>query len=233
MLLCNAIFRAGGAACLLTTGSGGRGTTRGNKYRLVAAERTHLGSDDAAFRCMGQAFDREALSVGVFLRKSVGEVAARAVGLNLGRLGPKVLPFPELAKVALSRALPSLASVFLRQQTSPSKKKVLSNEPYEPSFERSFAQVYPHAGGPAVLDAMQRSLRHSDAKKRASRAVWSRFGNLSSASTLYATAFAESQPGGVKKGDRSLVIGLGGCFKAGTLVWEAERDIEEVHEAWA
>ena len=84
-----------------------------------------------------------------------------------------------------------------------------------------------------MLDAMQKSLRLSDAKMRASRAVWAKFGNLSSASTLYATAFAESQPGGVRRGDRSLVIGLGGCFKAGTLCWEAERDIEEVHEAWA
>lgn len=245
MLLCNAIFRAGGAACLLTTGSG-RGGKKGqkNKYRLVAAERTHLGRDDDAFRCMGQAFDPASGSLGVFLRKNVGEVAARAVRLNLERLGPRVLPFSELARVALSRAAGGVAgffSVFSSSSLSMSPsadddKTKNSKKPfkyYEPNFERSFAQVYPHAGGPAVLDAMQASLRLSDAKMQASRAVWSRFGNLSSASTLYATAFAESQPEGVRRGDRALVIGLGGCFKAGTLCWEAERDIREAHEAWA
>ena len=90
MLLCNAIFRAGGAACLLTTGSGDG--AKKNKYRLVADERTHLGRDDAAFRCMGQAFDGASGSLGVFLRKNVGEVAAKAVRLNLERLGPRALP---------------------------------------------------------------------------------------------------------------------------------------------
>ena len=218
-----------------------------NKYRLVATERTHLGSDDAAFLCMGQAFDRASGSLGVFLRKNVGEVAARAVRMNLERLGPRALPFSELARVALSRAAGGVVGFFSSSASSSSppssssssadKNSKLRKQPsynyYEPNFERSFAQVYPHAGGPAVLDAMQKSLRLSDAKMRASRAVWAKFGNLSSASTLYATAFAESQPGGVRRGDRSLVIGLGGCFKAGTLCWEAERDIEEVHEAWA
>ena len=74
MLLVNAIFRAGGAACLLTTGE-----SPANKYRLVAIERTHLARDDDAFLCMGQAHDPASDSLGVFLRKSVGEVAARAV----------------------------------------------------------------------------------------------------------------------------------------------------------
>ena len=179
---------------------------------------------------MGQAFDSASNSLGVFLRKNVGEVAARAVRLNLERLGPRVLPISELAKVALSRAVGGSFFRFLSFFSSQKNSK--PRKPYEPNFERSFAQVYPHAGGPAVLDAMQKSLRLSDAKMRASRAVWVRFGNLSSASTLYATAFAESQSRGIKKGDRSLVIGLGGCFKAGTLCWEAERDIQEVHEAW-
>ena len=235
MLLCNAIFRAGGAACLLTTGSGDG--AKKNKYRLVAAERTHLGRDDAAFRCMGQAFDGASGSLGVFLRKNVGEVAAKAVRLNLERLGPRALPLSELAKVALSRAACGaadfLSSFSASSSSSSSSKNSKLRKPYEPDIERSFAQVYPHAGGPAVLDAMQASLRLSDAKMKPSRAVWAKFGNLSSASTLYATAFAESQPRGIRKGDRSLVIGLGGCFKAGTLCWEAERDIQEVHEAWA
>ena len=218
MLLCNAIFRAGGAACLLTTGGGGGGGGGGgrkNKYRLVATERTHLGRDDAAFRCMGQAFDPLSNSLGVFLNKNVGEVAARAVRLNLEKLGPRALPLSELARAALSRALLAGGGGGSGGGLRQNKKLPL---PHQPSFERSFAQVYPHAGGPAVLDAMQRSLRLSDDKMRASRAVWARFGNLSSASTLYATAFAESQPRGIKKGDRSLVMGLGGCFKADDLL---------------
>lgn len=226
MLLVNAIFRAGGAACLLTTGAFPQ-----NKYRLVDVERTHLGRDDAAFRCMGQAYDPASDSLGVFLRKNVGEVAAKAVRMNLERLGPRVLPLKNSLRVALAKVAFSLSSSSSFSSSSSSAEKKRSLEP-QPDFERCFAQVYPHAGGPAVLDAMQRSLRLSDDKMRPSRATWASHGNLSSASTFYAMAFAESQPGGIKKRDRALSIGLGGCFKAGTVVWEAERDIREVHEAW-
>jgi 3-ketoacyl-CoA synthase len=53
--------------------------------------RTHLGAEDAAFQCMGAGEDGAGLP-GVFLRKSVLEVAARALAQNLARLAPALTP---------------------------------------------------------------------------------------------------------------------------------------------
>jgi len=47
--LANALFRAGGAAALLTNRRGARFTA---KYRMVASARSHGAGDDEAFRCV-------------------------------------------------------------------------------------------------------------------------------------------------------------------------------------
>ena len=53
--------------------------------------RTHLGCEDAAFQCMGAGEDSLGLP-GVFLKKSVLEVAARGLADNLARLQPLLTP---------------------------------------------------------------------------------------------------------------------------------------------
>ena len=61
------------------------------KYALQHTVRTHLGCEDAAFQCMGAGEDTKGLP-GVFLRKSVLDVAARGLADNLARLQPLLTP---------------------------------------------------------------------------------------------------------------------------------------------
>ena len=65
------------------------------KYELLTSIRTHLGAQDDAFGCMGVGEDAEGVQ-GVFLRKNVIEIAARALKTNIRCLAPKVLPWLEL-----------------------------------------------------------------------------------------------------------------------------------------
>ena len=61
------------------------------KYVLRHTVRTHLGCEDAAFQCMGAGEDSLGLP-GVFLKKSVLEVAGRGLADNLARLQPLLTP---------------------------------------------------------------------------------------------------------------------------------------------
>ena len=97
MLIVNCLFRAGGAAILMSN------DRRGAKYELVHAERTHFAAVDAAFKCMGDAEDA-AGNKGVFLDRSLVSVATDAIRFNLTRLAPVVLPVGELAKAAKDKA---------------------------------------------------------------------------------------------------------------------------------
>ena len=47
MLVTNCLFRAGGAAAIMTNFADSE-----NKYELLDSERTHAGRDDDAFGCM-------------------------------------------------------------------------------------------------------------------------------------------------------------------------------------
>ena len=93
MLIVNCLFRAGGAAVLMTNDK------RSSKYELVHAERTHAAAKDEAFTCMGNTQDALG-NKGVFLERALLHVAADAMRANITRLAPHVLPFSELRKAA-------------------------------------------------------------------------------------------------------------------------------------
>ena len=97
MLVTNCLFRASGAAAVMTS-SRARGA-----YELTHVERTITSAADDAFGVMGDAQDAAGLK-GIWLSKSLVGVAAAAIRQNVTRLAPAVLPLGELARAARDRA---------------------------------------------------------------------------------------------------------------------------------
>ena len=107
MLLVNVLFRAGGAAVLLSNSS------QGAKYKLVDTERTHMsGTDAAAVDAITVECDNRGRR-GVTLSKNLTRVAAAALRNNLTGMASRQLPLSELARVARNKgALPDLTKAF-------------------------------------------------------------------------------------------------------------------------
>ncbi|KAL6569675.1 inositol polyphosphate kinase kcs1 [Orobanche minor] len=207
MLLCNCIFRMGGAAVLLSNRA--RDGTR-SKYRLAHTVRTHKGADDrGSYNCVYQREDEKGV-VGVSLARELMEVAGEALKTNITTLGPLVLPFSEQLMFLLTLM----------------KRKVLGAKvrPYIPDFKLAFEHFCIHAGGRAVLDAVQKNLELGEWHMEPSRMTLHRFGNTSSSSLWYELGYIEAK-GRVLRGDRVWQIAFGSGFKCNSVVWKALREI--------
>jgi 3-ketoacyl-CoA synthase len=211
MLLSNCIFRMGGAAALL---SNRRADAVRAKYRLLHTVRTHKGARDECFNCVHQREDGGG-NVGVSLAREITAVAGDALKTNITTLGPMVLPLTEQLKFLYY-------SLMVRRRA----------KGYVPDFRRAFEHFCVHAGGRAVLEAVQRSLILEDEDMEPSRCALHRFGNTSSCSLWYELAYAEAK-GRVKRGDRVWQIGFGSGFKCNSAVWCALRDMPAVSPAGA
>merc|ERR1712084_176348 len=99
MLVQNTLFRAGGAALVLS--SNRRDIPRA-KYELLFTGRAQ-GSDDAAYGAVFQHEDSEGHR-GVALSKEIVKVAGRAMTAQFKQLGRRILPYSEQAKVAVNLA---------------------------------------------------------------------------------------------------------------------------------
>ena len=142
---------------------------------------------------------------GVFLKSNVVEVAGRALGHMLERLGPRALPAGELLRAAASRAKASLSSRQTKKIDNNNNKKdddaaaasaADSNAKlHTPDFSKAFDHFVLHTGGQAVLDALQKALNLTDAAMAPSRDTLHRYGNTSSASTWYTLAHCEAGVG--------------------------------------
>ncbi|XP_047964716.1 3-ketoacyl-CoA synthase 1-like [Salvia hispanica] len=206
MLLCNCIFRMGGAAVLLSNKGRDR---RRSKYELVHTVRTHKGADDKSYNCVYQREDDKG-TVGVSLARELMAVAGDALKTNITTLGPLVLPLSEQV-------------MFLIRLV---KRKVLGARvrPYIPDFKLAFEHFCIHAGGRAVLDAIEKNLQLSEWHMEPSRMTLHRFGNTSSSSLWYELAYTEAK-GRVSRGDRVWQIAFGSGFKCNSAVWKALREI--------
>ncbi|KAI5020235.1 hypothetical protein ZWY2020_045123 [Hordeum vulgare] len=181
MLLPNCLFRMGAAAVLLSNSG------RNARFRLARVVRTLIGAKDGAYRCVYQEEDERG-NVGINLSKDLMVTAGDALRANITAMGPLVLPASEKLLFALTYvARRVVSSRWIR--------------PYIPDFRTAFEHFCIHAGGRAVIDELQRSLRLSDEQVEASRMTLHRFGNTSSSSLWYELAYIEAK-GRMRKGDR-------------------------------
>ncbi|KAF5733317.1 putative acyltransferase [Tripterygium wilfordii] len=202
MLIPNTLFRMGGAAIIL---SNRKQDKQKAKYKLQHLIRTHLGSDDQAHCSVIEQADQDG-NVGVSLSKALLHVAARALRTNMTELGPLVLPYSEQIQYVWSLIRRGIWS-------SASKKE------YVPNFKKAFEHFCIHAGGRAVIDAVEENLRLHEEDGEASRMTLYRFGNTSSSSIWYELSYLEAK-GRVKKGNRVWQIAFGSGFKCNSAVWK-------------
>ncbi|KAL7588634.1 hypothetical protein Lser_V15G37092 [Lactuca serriola] len=215
MLVPNILFRMGCAAILLTNK---RSLRKHAKYSLSHVVRTHKGADDSSYGCITHKEDKDG-KLGVALDKDLMVIAANSLKSNISRLGVLVLPVSEQA-------------IFLFNFVGRKLFK-MNMKPYIPDYTKAIEHFCVHAGGRAVIDKVQSSLKLTDEHVEASRMTLYRFGNTSSSSVWYEMGYIEAK-GRMKKGNRVWQIGFGSGFKCNSVVWKCIRDIEVPKTgAWA
>eukprot|EP01006_Ploeotia_vitrea_P045854 TRINITY_DN66973_c6_g3_i1.p1 TRINITY_DN66973_c6_g3~~TRINITY_DN66973_c6_g3_i1.p1 ORF type:complete len:953 (+),score=542.04 TRINITY_DN66973_c6_g3_i1:83-2860(+) len=203
MLISNTLFRLGGAAVLMSNKPSDRARS---KYRLKHTVRTHRGADDESYYSVYQDTDEEN-NVGVRLSKGLMRVAGEALKRNITTLGPLVLPWSEQIKYFYY-------NMFQRKLL---KRKM---KPYVPNFRAGIQHFCIHAGGRAVIEAIEEALRLTPEDIAASKATLKRYGNTSSSSIWYELAYMEKH-GLVQRNHRVWQIAFGSGFKCNSAVWEA------------
>jgi len=176
MLVQNTLFRAGGAALVLT--SNRRDIPRA-KYELLFSGRAQV-SDDAAYGAVFQHEDSEGHR-GVALSKDIVKVAGRAMKTQFSQLGKFILPFSEQAKVGLNIIL----SEVVKRANLAGFTDAKPPAPYVPDFSKAVEHFCIHAGGRAIIDGIQKHLGLADKHVEASRQTLYDWGNTSSSSIWY------------------------------------------------
>ncbi|KAL1338017.1 hypothetical protein HN51_032705 [Arachis hypogaea] len=216
-IMTNVLFRMGGAAILI---SNRKQDKKIAKYELQHLVRTHLGSDEKAYKSVYQDPDKDGV-VGVSLSRELLRVAGSALRTNMRELGPLVLPYSELLRYVWS-------AIQTKLLPSGDQKKI-----YLPNFRKAFQHFCIHAGGKSVIDAIEESLKLQKEDGEASRMALYRFGNTSSSSVWYELCYLEAK-GKVKKGDRVWQIGFGSGFKCNSAAWKCIADIDpNERNAWS
>lgn len=101
------------------------------KYVLDKNYRVHLGSRDAAYKCIWYGPDAEGNN-GIYLGKDVVNEASRALSLAMRKVAPSILTLGEIAKFAATEVQRKLSS-----------GKVA---PYKPRFTECLEHFLIHAG---------------------------------------------------------------------------------------
>ncbi|VFQ65307.1 unnamed protein product [Cuscuta campestris] len=214
MIMSNCIFRHGGAAVLLSNRPSDR---RRSKYQLLRTVRSNKGADDNSYSCVFLRED-DAGVVGVALSKDLMGVAGEALKVNITTLGPLVLPISEQVMFFLT--------LVARKIFICSGVKI---KPYIPDFKKAFEHFCIHAGGKAVLDAIEKNLELGEWHMEPSRMTLYRFGNTSSSSLWYELGYTEGK-GRIRKGDRVWQIAFGSGFKCNSAVWRALKNVDSSME---
>ncbi|MCO5571696.1 hypothetical protein L7F22_025443 [Adiantum nelumboides] len=217
MLVTNCLFRVGGSAVLLSNKWKDR---KISKYRILHTARSQMGAVDMCYTSVYQEEDSEG-TIGVSLSKDLMHSAGLALQHNMKLLGPKILPIDEIFLY--------IVNSFMIKLSPKSQIK-----PYIPNFKRACDNICIHAGGKAVVRAMEQALKLPFELSEPSHMTLYRFGNLSSASVWYELAYEESK-GRVKKGNRVWQIGLGSGFKCCSSYLKALKniDLNSTSQCWA
>ncbi|KAJ7980287.1 3-ketoacyl-CoA synthase [Quillaja saponaria] len=207
MLLTNCLFRMGGAAILMSSRVQDKSRA---KYELQHIVRTNKAHDDQSYFCVHQDVDLEN-KVGVSISRNILNVAGDALKENIASLGPLVLPFSEQFRYAFSLICHKL---WTRERT----------RVYTPNFNKAFEHFCVHAGGRAVIQAIERNLKLRKQDVEASKMTLYKFGNTSSSSIWYELCYIEAK-GKMKCGDRVWQIAFGSGFKCNSAVWKCAGDV--------
>eukprot|EP00250_Pteridium_aquilinum_P011125 c19850_g1_i1 orf=333-1751(+) len=215
MMIPNCLFRVGSAAILL---SNKPADARRSKYKLKNIVRTLTGANDLSYKCVYQQEDEEGIC-GVSLSKDLIKVAGEALRQNITTLGPLVLPLSEQIAYVFSE-------IQRRIKANPKSK------PFIPDFKKAFDHFCVHAGGRAVIDELEKSLKLGPDQLEASRMTLHKFANTSSSSIWYELAYLEAK-GKMKPGHIVWQIAFGSGFKCNSAVWLALPSITSACEEGA
>ncbi|KAI4962487.1 3-ketoacyl-CoA synthase 5-like [Hordeum vulgare subsp. vulgare] len=210
MQLTDMLFRMGGSAVLLSTSSSNA------RFELAHVIRNCTSSDDNAYQCVFYEEDDEGI-LGLNLSKNLVHVAGKALEDNITMVGPLILPLS--VKIAFSLS-------FISQ-----KVRYGTTKPCLPDFRKAFDHLCIHAGGRAVIDAVQHSLCLLDEHVEPSRMTLHKFGNTSSSSVWYELAYSEVK-GRMSKGDRVWMIGFGSGYKCNSVVLNCIQPAKYADKAW-
>eukprot|EP00882_Tetradesmus_deserticola_P010119 GHRQ01010690.1.p2 GENE.GHRQ01010690.1~~GHRQ01010690.1.p2 ORF type:complete len:350 (+),score=137.40 GHRQ01010690.1:525-1574(+) len=97
-LVSNALFRMGGCAAMLTSGSSERSRS---KYQLTHSERVHTGARDTGYNCMYVGPDDAGLP-GIFLYKDLPVEAGLALEKCLKKITPQIMTWSQYAAAAVA-----------------------------------------------------------------------------------------------------------------------------------
>ncbi|KAK6161097.1 hypothetical protein DH2020_004478 [Rehmannia glutinosa] len=208
MLLTNVLFKMGGAAILMSSRDQDK---KEAKYMLKHVERTNIARDDQSYACVFQENDDEK-KTGVSISKNIASVAGQALKANMAILGPKVLPLAEQFRYGLF--------LVLRKMMILGKGHF-----YVPDFGKAFEHFCIHAGGRAVITAIEKGLKMKQEDVEASRMTLYRFGNTSSSSIWYELSYIEAK-GRMRRGDTVWQIAFGSGFKCNSAVWKCVCNIQ-------
>ncbi|KAB1213974.1 putative 3-ketoacyl-CoA synthase 20 [Morella rubra] len=218
MLLTNCLFRMGGAAVLLSSREQDKSRA---KYELQHLVRTTKAQDGLSHSCVYQDVDSEN-NTGISISKGILNVAGDALKTNIAALGPLVLPISEQMKYGFS---------IIGQKVRWDKRRTRI---YIPKFRKAFDHFCIHAGGRAVIQAIEKNLQLSKEDVEPSRMTLYKYGNTSSSSIWYELCYIEAK-GRMKRGDKVWQIAFGSGFKCNSAVWKCITENSEVKiaNAWS
>jgi len=249
MLLQNSLFRCGGAAVALSNKTSDYAFGRCKYQLLHAVRTTLCREDEAyecvfqaedERRNKGVRLGKELMQVAARgLKKNITRLgpkvlpyseqlkflvyyAARWLDVQF-----KLLPKLERWGMIAAAEVDEPPNVHLKNAYQPMDdngkpivRKYKSRIPeYIPNFKSCIDYLCIHAGGRAVIDAIQQALRLSDHDVEPSRYSLRRYGNTSSSSIWYELQYIEKSRN-MKRGEVVWQLGFGSGFKCNSAVWK-------------
>ena len=206
-LLQNTLFRCGGAAIVLSNSwSDGRRAW----YKLLHTVRVQSNSEEA-YQCVYEVEDSED-NRGVRLSKDIVKVAGKCMEKNMTTIAPFVLPLSEQLRVVYSLALRIVLKMLGKSHLP---------KHYVPDFKRGIDHFCIHAGGRAVIDGIEKTMKLELFHTEPSRMALMNYGNTSSSSIWYEMEYIQEhqKTNPLKKGHRIMQVAFGSGFKCTSGVW--------------
>ncbi|XP_020249530.1 3-ketoacyl-CoA synthase 12-like [Asparagus officinalis] len=166
------------------------------KFQLKQLVRTHLGKSDRAHNAAVHTEDEHGHG-GMDLSKDLPKAAAQALLENLGVFAPKILPVKEIVRYAVLNVASSIRRRRRADQKIGGGAKVIV-----PNLKAGVDHFCVHTGG-----------------------TLHRFGNTSGSSVWYVLGYLEAKKR-LKKGERVMMISVGGGFKCNSCLWVVMKDLD-------